>query len=807
MTSCSGFVLGAIVFGLTCSSASGDLGKSKELVLNPDFASSGGGLPDHWSIWTPAWAEAGCAVQAAPEGLLVEAPGKPYAVGGVFQEIRGIQGGQAYAIQVACQLRDIPDAYQSVLVRLSWISDGDLVHPAGMLVRGPVLAGNTARFEDVLIIPNKANGARLSLEVKWPQGGSVLWKKASMRLTSAPSPRKVKVGTVYLRPSRSTPDNNLKLFCEQIDAAGQLGLDIICLGEAITMVGTSADINDCAKPIPGPDTEMLGDAARRNHIWVVAGITELDGDVVYNTAVLLDRDGRIAGKYRKVHLPREEWRKGITPGGEYPVFQTDFGTIAIQICYDWFFPEPEAIFALKGAEIIFAPTWGNTLPDEGGRVNGETVFRVRARDNGVYMVPSVYGGNSLVIDPMGRILASSDGQTGVFWTEVDLNTRESLQWVGHWRSIWPRHRMLQTYVPLMKDVSKLRTEAEDLPVSKFYFPPLGRGLGNQDQRQPEEVGLDPAIVQRIDQFVRDNPESPKKGSQRWALWRHGYLIHVEGDLDETVDVASLRKTWHAMTVGAAIKQGKIPSYHQKISVWQTELEGSKAEATWRHVIMQAAGFDYPHGDHPDYKPGEMWTYSDWNPVHLCHALAKVYGKKDFYDNYDDVIKEAYFDAIGMEGWSTRIVYDRSSGMEDGIRFVISLEHMGRLGLLALARGTWKGVELIPRWFVEELETKQTYGMKVNYEGPYDGMISLRDYGDRFSECPYGYMTWVNTDRDYFPGADSSWAAGKGAGGTIILWNRKNGIIFAGVGVKVGPSSDSIPHIIEGCVTGQNPLLD
>jgi len=172
--------------------------------------------------------------------------------------------------------------------------------------------------------------------------------------------------------------------------------------------------------------------------------------LVYNTAVLLNRDGQLAGKYRKVHLPREEWKKGITPGHSYPVFGTDFGTIAIQICYDWFFPEPQEIFALQGAEIIFAPTWGNTLPDENGCVNGETVFRVRARDNGVFMVPSVYDGNSLIIDPMGRILASSEGKQGVFWAEINLNSREMLPWVGYWRSIGPRHRMPDTYAPLVR---------------------------------------------------------------------------------------------------------------------------------------------------------------------------------------------------------------------------------------------------------------------------------------------------------------------------------------------------------------------
>jgi len=333
-------------------------------------------------------------------------------------------------------------------VRVIWMKGNRPTHPAGMLVRGPIVEGSLASFDDVLVAPDEADGVRLSLEVKWPRGGSVFWKEISVRQAPAPGPRKVKVGTVYLRPKNSTPEKNLKLWCDQVDAAGKLGLDIVCLGETITAVGTSAVLQERAHSIPGSISDKLAEAAKRNNIWVVASLNERVGDVVYNTAVLLDRQGRLTGKYHKVHLPREEWRKGVRPGHEYPVFETDFGKVAIQICYDWFFPEAAEMFALRGAEIIFAPTWGNTLPDENGQVNGETTFRVRARDNGVYMVPSVYGGNSLIIDPMGKILASSEGREGVFWTEIDLNKRECLEWVGHWQSIGPRHRMPHTYESL-----------------------------------------------------------------------------------------------------------------------------------------------------------------------------------------------------------------------------------------------------------------------------------------------------------------------------------------------------------------------
>lgn len=423
--------------------------QSDELVANPTFNVAGGReMPDGWSVWKPQWEQAACQARGVDGGLLVRSEHDPFGVGGVTQEIKGVRGGQAYAIRAVCKPRAIPSPFRSVIVRLGWLKAGKPVDPSGMLVRGPRLEGGKAIFSDVLVAPKNADGAMLSLEVKWLGGGEVLWTQVSVRPTADPGPRKVKIGTVYLRPRNSTPQKNLELWSAQIDAAGKLGLDIVCLGETITRVGTRASLKDVAEPIPGPATKRLGEAARKNRLWVVVGLTERVDAVVYNTAVLFNRQGEIAGTYRKVHLPREEWKEGVRPGDQSPVFDTDFGRIAMQICYDWFFPEMAEVLALKGAEIIFAPTWGNTLPDHDGMADGETTFRVRARDNGVYMVPSVYDGSSLVIDPMGRILASNKGKEGVFWAEVDLNKRECLEWVGYWRSIGPRDRMPETYGPL-----------------------------------------------------------------------------------------------------------------------------------------------------------------------------------------------------------------------------------------------------------------------------------------------------------------------------------------------------------------------
>jgi hypothetical protein len=316
--------------------------------------------------------------------------------------------------------------------------------------------------------------------------------------------------------------------------------------------------------------------------------------------------------------------------------------------------------------------------------------------------------------------------------------------------------------------------------------------------------LSPDLPANISEFVARHGDARRTKTPRWALWRHGRLVHVQGDFTQTTDVMSLRKTWHAMITGAALQKGRIRSLQQRIARWLPELHGQHAAATWRDVLTQSAGFDYPYGGYPAYQPGQMWTYSDLNLVHLCNALARIYGRKDFHDCYELVAHQAYFDAIGMQDWSTSIRFDRSSGMEDGVRFNLSLEHMGRLGLLALARGRWGDRQLVSEQFVRELETKQTRGMKVNYNGPNDGRVHL-DPG-QFPESPYGYLTWVNTDGDYFPGADRAWAWGAGLGGVAVLWNHNNGIVLACVGVNMPPSSSSIPHLIEQGIVGPDPLL-
>src|SRR5262249_33277732 len=124
----------------------------------------------------------------------------------------------------------------------------------------------------------------------------------------------------------------------------------------------------------------FGGLAKQHDLYIVAGLVERAGHLIYNTAVLLGPDGQVAGKYRKVALPRSEISAGNAPGSDDPVFATRFGQVGLMVCYDGFFPEVARQLTNAGAEVIAWPVWGcNPL-----------LARARACENHVYLVSSTY---------------------------------------------------------------------------------------------------------------------------------------------------------------------------------------------------------------------------------------------------------------------------------------------------------------------------------------------------------------------------------------------------------------------------------
>lgn len=215
---------------------------------------------------------------------------------------------------------------------------------------------------------------------------------------------------------------------EAVDAAGQAGADIVCLPEEFDLIGCEPEHQaSLGEPIPGGEiTETLRAKARQHGMYVIGDVRERDGEAVYNTAVVIGRDGEIVGKYRKTHLAPGEWDQ-VQAGDEYPVFETDFGVIGVLICMDIHYPEIWRILALKGADIIFWPT--QCLDYTGDFI--ESLFNARAIDNQIYAVsahfvqqPFLAGksmGHARIVDPYGRTRASTSHRPGIATATVDLD--------------------------------------------------------------------------------------------------------------------------------------------------------------------------------------------------------------------------------------------------------------------------------------------------------------------------------------------------------------------------------------------------
>lgn len=192
----------------------------------------------------------------------------------------------------------------------------------------------------------------------------------------------------------------LKLALDHLETAGKAGVDIACLPEEFAGY-------DKAEPVPGPITEAVADAAKKHHMYVICPIREQASDgQIYNTAVLIDRSGKVIGYYRKVFV---FWGEGVNVSKEgVKVFDLDFGRISILTCFDANFSELWQEAEQKGAEIVFWPSaYGGGMP-----LNGYAMC------HDYYVVPV---GKGNIIDITGQPAAVEKARPDQFIATLDLD--------------------------------------------------------------------------------------------------------------------------------------------------------------------------------------------------------------------------------------------------------------------------------------------------------------------------------------------------------------------------------------------------
>jgi len=278
------------------------------------------------------------------------------------------------------------------------------------------------------------------------------------------------LGLVQMRCSED-PADNLERALAGIREAARRGARVVCTQELFRTryFCQSEDPArfELAEPVPGPTTEVLAKAAAESGVAVVASLFERRAEGLYhNTAAVIDAEGRLQGRYRKMHIPDDPLyyeKFYFTPGDTgFVAFDVREARVGALVCWDQWFPEAARLTALAGAQVLLYPTAIGWQFDEGGDVDAaqhdawETVQRGHAIANGVFVaaVNRVgeedgirFWGQSFVADPFGRVLArASATDEEVLVVECDLARVEETR--RHWPFL--RDRRIESYQDLTR---------------------------------------------------------------------------------------------------------------------------------------------------------------------------------------------------------------------------------------------------------------------------------------------------------------------------------------------------------------------
>jgi predicted amidohydrolase len=404
--------------------------------------------PEGWTTSSPRPALANATeASGAGENLTLQLRSSRFEQYGKWIAVApAIEAGKHYRFDALFRPENITSEDVSVGAILTWRQASgravqrDYVETAGSTAGGWRQASRTVKA------PEGAQSVAVELLLRWTAGGSVTWKAPRLTLADAPAHRIARIATTRISPGpKPTVESNLRLMAETFDRAAASKPDLVLFTENFVDRGVRRPLAETVQPIPGPATDMLADRARKYKTWVATSLHEVENGLFFNTAVLIDREGRIAGKYRKVHLASTEAEAGITPGSDYPVFDTDFGRVGLAICWDNWFGEAARELRLRGAEIILLPIAGDGVPG-----HWDIVTRTRAIDNGVFLVASSTSAKSpsRIVGPDGVVLA--EASSGIAIADIDLSAEsrvESLSFaaLGEGKSLYIKERRPDTY--------------------------------------------------------------------------------------------------------------------------------------------------------------------------------------------------------------------------------------------------------------------------------------------------------------------------------------------------------------------------
>lgn len=284
------------------------------------FSAGPDGLPEGWKVWSPRAEIAprtfldDIHYRTLPSSLAISGNGNAAVCGGWERAISGVTPGAWYRFTAWYRAAGVPYESLQIFPRVDWTTAAGRRAGRPDYVYQSSREGEWTRVTADLQAPKDAAVALLQLYLLNAPQATVWWDDISFESIPAPAARPVTIASINLRPERvSSPHDGVSQFIAAIEKTAPAKTDVILLPEGITVIGSGKKYIDVSETVPGPTTEMLGRVAKQRSTYIVAGIYEREGHTIYNTAVLIDREGRVAGKYRKVYLPIGEIEGGLTP--------------------------------------------------------------------------------------------------------------------------------------------------------------------------------------------------------------------------------------------------------------------------------------------------------------------------------------------------------------------------------------------------------------------------------------------------------------------------------------------------------------